>query len=159
MTVSGNIVYVSGQIVQVTNASGQCLCANISGQSVVANISGQVVATTNTQLIPISKAFIHNGALPAANANWLGADISPTNTPTLFRTMVAISKAGKFFAAVTNGANTQVIQFNNNSNIEASNAYMFDTLVHSGDSINFQCSVTAGTIMVLRVQEIDAATQ
>ncbi|TAL40394.1 MAG: hypothetical protein EPN89_19970 [Methylovulum sp.] len=110
--------------------------------------------------IPIEKANLHNQALPAANTNWLATDISPTNTPTTLMIEVAVSVAGSFRAVVTKGGNAQTVTFNVVSGpaLVAGGVYIFDLLVHSGDSVNFTYSVTGGTIQILRVQELDSAS-
>lgn len=105
-------------------------------------------------LAPIQKAFIHNQALPAAENNWLGTDITPMNTPCTFRITVGTSITGIFKTAITNGGNTQVLNFKESVAVVADSLYTFEILVHSGDTINFRFSTTTGTIRVLRVQEI-----
>lgn len=110
-------------------------------------------------LSPLAKANLHNVALVGMPANILGADLTPTNTPCLFRTQVAFDTAGVFSAAVTNGAPaTMVPEFNHGVVLPANSLFMFDMLVHSGDSVNFRYSVNA-QLLVLRCQEIVAATQ
>lgn len=109
-------------------------------------------------LAPIQKAFIHNQALPSIGNNFLTTDITPTNTPTLFRIMVGISITGILSVAITNGGDTQVLNFNSGVALGIDNLHLFEILVHSGDVINFRYSTTGGTIRILRVQEIFAAT-
>jgi len=50
------------------------------------------------------------------------------------------------------------VEFNAGASLVANALYIFDMLVHSGDKVNFRYSVNA-TLLVLRVQEIGAATQ
>lgn len=104
--------------------------------------------------VPIQKTFIHNQTLPAAENNWLGSDITPTNTPTLFRIMAGTSIVGMFRAVITNGGNTQVLNFNGGTALTVDSLYIFELLVHSGDTINFRFSTTTGTIRIFRVQEV-----
>ncbi len=110
--------------------------------------------------VPIEKANLHNQALPAINTNWLAADITPTNYPTTFSVEVAVSIAGNFSATVTNGGNTQIVMFNVVSGpaLIAGGLYIFNLLVHNGDSVNFVYSATGGTIQILRIQELDSAS-
>lgn len=123
------------------------------------NVSGSTVTIgTLTQFTPIEKAVIHNQAMPAANTNILGTDITPTNTPTTFRIMVSISVAARFSATITRAATTKTSKFNGGADLVTDTLFIFDLLVHSGDSINFQFSATGGTINDLRLQEIDSAT-
>lgn len=114
--------------------------------------------TNGSDLAPTQKAFIHNQALPAIGNNFLTTDITPTNTPTMFRIMVGISIAGVLSTAITNGGDTQVLSFNSGVALGIDNLHVFEILVHSGDSINFRLSTTTGIIRVLRVQEIFPAT-
>jgi hypothetical protein len=111
---------------------------------------------------PIEKANIHNQALPAANTNWLTTNIVPTNSPTTFMVEVAVSIAGNFSAVVTKAGNSQVVTFNvvPGPALVAGGLYIFNVLVHSGDSVNFQYSTTGvgAIIQLLRVQELDSAS-
>ena len=95
-----------------------------------------------------------------ASTNWLISDIIPTNTPTTFRIEVAVSIAGNFSATITNGGNSQTVIFNVLAGpiLIAGGVYIFDLLVHNGDSVNFIYSTTGGIIQILRVQEIDSAS-
>lgn len=119
-----------------------------------------ILPTSGSVFTPISKAIIHNQAQPAANTNIFGADLTPTNTPCNFRIQVLMSNAGNFSVAITNGGNTQVGLLNAvpGPALVAGAIYIFDVLVHAGDSINFRYSNTGGIIQILRVQEIDAST-
>lgn len=109
---------------------------------------------------PFDMVDMHDVALPAANTNWLPSDITPINTPTDFRIQVAVSISGNFDAAITNGGDTQVVTFNviPGPALVAGGLYIFDLLVHSGDTVNLRYSTTGGTIQILRVQEIDSAS-
>ncbi len=73
---------------------------------------------------------------------------------------VAVSVAGNFRAVVTKGGNSQTVTFNviPGPALVAGGVYIFDLLIHSGDSINFTYSVTGGTIQIFRVQELDSAS-
>lgn len=110
--------------------------------------------------IPIEKANLHNQTLPGIGTIWLTNDIIPTHTPSTLRIEVAVSVAGNFSARITKSGNSQVVTFNAVAGpaLVAGGVYIFDLLVHSGDSVNFQYSATGGTIQILRVQEIDAGT-
>lgn len=114
---------------------------------------------SQTSIIPIEKASLHNVPLPVINTNWLSSNIVPTRTPTTFRIEVAVSISGNFSAAITNRGDTQVVTFNvvAGPTLTANGVYIFDLLVHSGDTVNFRYSTTGANIQILRVQEIDAA--
>lgn len=110
-----------------------------------------------TQFTPIEKANQHNVSV-TADTDILSADLTPTNTPCLFRIMACLGTAGVFSAMVTKADSQQQLKLNAATNLVADAPYMFDLLVHDGDSVNFQHSAGA-TLKVLRVQEIVAATQ
>lgn len=110
-----------------------------------------------TQFTPIEKANEHNLSV-TADTDILSQDITPSNTPCLFRIMVCLNTAGVFSAMVTYSGSEQKLKLNAGVNLAADATYMFDILVHSGDSVNFQHSATA-TLKALRVQEIVGATQ
>lgn len=103
-------------------------------------------------------AVVHNQAV-LANANFLTTDLTPVNTPTTFRIQIAMSAVGNLTGRITRGGNTQTLTFNvvPGPALVADGLYMFDLLVHDGDSVNFRYSAAA-TIRVLRVQEIDSAS-
>jgi len=109
-------------------------------------------------LSPLARAEEHNVALVGMPADILGADLAPINTPCLFRTQVAFDTAGVFSTVVTRGGDPVVTEFNHGVVLTVNSLFMFDMLVHSGDSVNFRYSLNA-QMLVLRVQEIVAATQ
>lgn len=110
-----------------------------------------------TQFTPIEKANQHNVSV-TADTDILSSKITPSNTPCLFRIMVCLNTAGVFSAMITKSDSEQQLKFNAAGNLTADAVYIFDVLVHSGDSVNFQHSTNA-TLKVLRVQEIVSATQ
>lgn len=115
---------------------------------------------TQAQLTPLQKALEHNTAELAAT-DILGAALTPTNTPCLFRVMVSFDTAGVFSAIITNaggGGGAMQVNLNSGANLVANALYSFDHLVHLGDTVNYQISVGA-QLLVLRVQEIVAGVQ
>lgn len=120
----------------------------------------QIVDVSETSLIPFEIANLHDVSLPSAGDNWLDEDIVPLRPPTTIRIEVAVSNSGIFSAAITNDGNTQEVLFNATSGPELveNGVYVFELLVHRGDSINFRYSTDNGNIKILRVQEIDAST-
>ncbi len=105
-------------------------------------------------LAPVAKAAIFNDALPAAEAPWLGADITPTNSPSHIRIYVCVSVAGILRIARTNGGVTVVENLNSGGALVAGAAYNFVPIVwRTGDSINIRYSVTAGTILRMLIDE------
>lgn len=106
---------------------------------------------------PIEKANVHN-TIKGADTVVLGAAIAPTYNYSLFRIMVAIDSATVFNAVITKSSSAQTVKFNSGSNLVANALYMFDMLVHTGDTVNFKCT-GAVTYLVLKVQEIAAGVQ
>lgn len=106
--------------------------------------------------LPIEKANIHNGN-KNAGIDFLAA-LSPSDPPCLFRVQVMLPSAGKFTAKITKATTTSTCHFNGGSNLAASALYIFDLLVHSGDTVNFQSDQNQNGHL-LRVQEIAWAVQ
>lgn len=125
--------------------------------------------TISSQLFtPIQLGLVHNVAQPVANADifttLFGAPLTPVNTPTAYRIEVAMSNAGNFLANVVNpagGGGPAIVTFNviPGPALVANGLYVFDMDVSAGDVIDFRYSATGGTILILRVYEIDAAVQ
>ncbi|GAI77153.1 unnamed protein product, partial [marine sediment metagenome] len=94
-----------------------------------------------TKLIPLAKASIFNTALPAAETNWIGTDITPTNSPSYLRIYVCVSVTGILRVARTVGA-TVTEDLNSGADLVAGAAYLFTVPWRTGDSINIKYSVT-----------------
>lgn len=107
--------------------------------------------------LPIEKANVHNGNKDANN-DFLAADLSPSDYPVLFRVQVMLPAAGKFTAKIKKGTTTLTSHFNGGSNLVANGLYIFDVLMHTGDTINFQSDQNQDGHL-LRVQEIAWGTQ
>ncbi|MBA7695184.1 hypothetical protein ES703_103806 [subsurface metagenome] len=101
---------------------------------------------------PVEKANVHNGNI-GTNTNFLAADLSPSDYPVLFRVQVMLPATGKFTAMITKATTTLTCHFNGGSDLVANCLYIFDVLMHSGDTINFQSDKTQNGHL-LRVQEI-----
>jgi len=108
-------------------------------------------------LSPLARAEVHN-ALVVGGVDILGAAVAPLNTPCLFRVAVGFNAAGVFSVTITRAGNTQVQHLNHGVVLTADCLFLFDVLVHNGDTINYRYSVNA-TLQTLRLQEIAAATQ
>jgi len=128
---------------------------DVSGSTVT--VSGAITATI-TQLTPIQKALQHNVTLPAAGADLLGANLSPTNTPCSFRITIAVSITGQLTLVRINGGVEVKPLLNGGIALNERVEYTWDIQVYAGDTINLEYSVTGGTVMVLRIAEIDAST-
>jgi len=107
--------------------------------------------------IPLEKANVHNGN-KNANTDFLAAALTPSDYPVLFRVQVMLPAAGKFTAKITKATVTMTSHFNGGADLTASGLYIFDMLVHSGDSVNFQSDKDQNGHL-LRVQEITWGTQ
>lgn len=119
------------------------------------DISGDLANLT--KLIPLAKAAIFNTALPDAEANWLGSDIEPTNSPSYLRIYACVSVTGILRVARTIDAVTVTEDLNSGTSLVADAAYMFTVPWRTGDSINVRYSVTTGTIKRLLIDEIGGA--
>ncbi len=109
------------------------------------------------KLVPIAKADLFNTALPAAEANWLGSDITPTNSPSYLRIYACVSVTGILRVARTVGGVPVTEDLNSGTDLVAGAAYMFTVPWRTGDSINIRYSVTTGTINRLLIDEIGGA--
>ncbi len=140
----------------ITEWGGTALTGrDISGDFANLDIALSLLARM-AQFVPLEKAAQHEVA-ETAGVDILAADLTPTNTPCLFRIMVVLSVAGIFSARLTNGGTTVVANLNSGVALPADCAYMFDVLVHSGDTVNFQTTVNGN--VTLRVQEIVGGVQ
>lgn len=106
-------------------------------------------------LAPIQKANVFNTAV-AAEANILAAGITPTNTPSLLRVLVAVSASAVFRLVLTRGATTVVLDFNQGTALTPNALYLFGFPWRSGDSVNFRISAAA-TVLLLTADEVGAA--
>lgn len=122
------------------------------------NISSRQITR---KALPLEKANVHNGS-KAGNTDFLTSNLTPSTyirgsttyrIPTLFRVQIMLPSAGKFTAKITDGTNELTCHYNGGSNLTANALYIFDTLMHDGDQINFQ-SDQAQAGFLLRVQEI-----
>jgi hypothetical protein len=107
------------------------------------------------QFVPLAKAT-QRAVAETGGVDILGADLTPTNNPCLFRVMVMLSVAGVFSAQLKNGG-TSVLNFNGGVALTAGAVYMFDHLMGAGDTVNYQTDVSAN--VTLQVQEIVAGAQ
>jgi hypothetical protein len=125
---------------------------DVSGSSVTIG-----AITSITQFTPIQKALQHNVALPAAGADLLGAALIPTNTPCSFRISIAVSVSGQLKLDRINGGVEVKTYLNGGIALNESVEYTFDVQVYTGDTINLEYTSTGGTVMILRIAEIDAS--
>ena len=68
--------------------------------------------------------------------------------------MIVVSQATKLYAAVSHdAANEKKMVFNGNQDLAANTVYIFDLLVHQGDTVNYEVDDDSTTVWC-RVQEI-----
>ena len=101
---------------------------------------------------PILKGSVFNTAV-TANTNIFTSDLSPTNSPTTFRIYACFNTSGILTVRRTKSGMTVSEQLNDGSALAANGVYMFDIIVESGETINFQYSVNA-TATALKVLEV-----
>jgi hypothetical protein len=88
-----------------------------------------------------------------ANINILSVELSPSFTPTTFRVQIVLDTPGVFSLILTKTTVAVIHQFNSGVALAANAVYIFDHLVHHGDTVNYQTTV-AGNV-TLRIQEIN----
>jgi len=143
-----------------TKQSGADLAPLLQGLMIAVSELNNTIQNTALDietLQPIARASLHNEAI-AADSDILSSPAEPERTPCLFRVMACFDAAGALSAVVSNGGDSQVVKLNSGNDLVASAVYIFDLLLHEGDSVNFRYSVDA-TVKVLRVQEIDIGVQ
>jgi hypothetical protein len=100
---------------------------------------------------PINRTNIFNTDLPAADANFLAADIKPTFEPGKLKIYVCIAVNGNFYVHRTSGA-ASVDEYL--GALTANNAQLFEVPWVGGESINFRHSADTAKILKLQVDEI-----
>jgi len=108
------------------------------------------------RLTPVVKASIFNTSV-SANTNIFSNNLTPTNSPTVFRIYATFSAAGTLTVKRTKSATTISETLNGGNALSANAAYIFDIIVESGETINLQYSVAA-TALVLKVIELPVMT-
>lgn len=101
-----------------------------------------------------AKARVFNTALPAAEADILGTDITPTDSPSYLRIYFVCAISGILRVARTVGGTTIDENLNAGVALTANAAYMFTVPWRTGDGIDFQYSATGGNILTLDVVEV-----
>lgn len=121
-------------------------------------VTGTVSVTGLTTFTPVQKALQHNVSLPSpAGSDLLGAALVPTNTPCSFRITIAVSITGQLTLDRINGGVEVRTFLNGGISLNPSVEYTWDVQVYAGDTINLEYSTTGGTVMILRIAEIDAS--
>jgi hypothetical protein len=112
-------------------------------------------ALLRDMLKPASKGSVFNTSI-TADTDIFSSDLSPTNTPCVFRIYACFSASGVLTVRRTRGAATVSEQLNGGSSLNANAAYMFDILVDGGETINLRYSADA-TCLKLSVAEVGVA--
>jgi len=152
------ISYLRFTAVPVNTATVITIGALPGGIAVAAGCPYSIKRSLNP-LLPLERALLHNVVGYTAADDMLGADLAPLNTPCLFRVTACFNAAGILSVETTNvagGGGAVVQQLNGGVALNNNSLYLFEHLVHAGDTINYQYSVNA-TIMTFRVQEIVGA--
>lgn len=124
----------------------------------IVTVTGAPV-TLNVNLAPVALASLTSAVQPASGVAIIGGGgLTPVSTPTSIKVEVAMSNSGQFFAII-NGVSTLL-----NANVlppalVVNGLYVFEIALNAGDTIDFSYVYAgpAGTIQILRVQEIDSA--
>lgn len=101
-----------------------------------------------------AKARVFNTVLPAAEADILGTDITPTDSPSYIRIYFVCATAGILRVARTVGGTTITENLNAGNALTANAAYMFTVPWRSGDGIDFRYSATGANVLTLDVIEV-----
>lgn len=102
----------------------------------------------------IAKAALFNSALPAAEANWLDADIIPSQSPSCLRIYVCTNLAGIIRVARTRDSTALTEDLYSGLSLTANAAYLFTIPWRSDDRVNIRYSTTGGIIRRLLIDEI-----
>jgi hypothetical protein len=102
--------------------------------------------------IPLRRAELHNTAY-TANADMLAPDLTPEDTFALFRIYVCLNTAAVFKVVHDDGSTEVDVAMNGGAQLTANAGYMFDVLVDTGDTINFEADQNV-TILKMIVEEI-----
>lgn len=105
------------------------------------------------RLIPVEK--IAEEALAfTSGVDVLTTAIAPSMAPSLLKIMVATDTAALFKANITpSGGSERTVIFNSNTDLTVNNEYIFNLLMLSGDSINFELD-DGGNLILFRAIEI-----
>jgi len=122
--------------------------------AVVAGDTYSIKRVVNS-LSPLARAEVHNVAV-VGGANILGAALAPVNTPALFRLTAGFDTAGILSIILIRGGVPMTQNFNHGVVLTANSLFMFDAVLHSGDTCNFVYSVNA-QLQTFRLDEIVAA--
>ena len=102
--------------------------------------------------IPLRRAEIHDTAY-TANADMLTTDLTPEDTFAMFRIYVCLDTAAIFKVIHDDGSSEVDVAMNGGAQLVAQAGYMFDALVDTGDTINFEADQNV-QIEKLIVEEI-----
>jgi hypothetical protein len=107
--------------------------------------------------LPVEQANVHDVA-KNSGADFLATDLTPNDTPSLFRVQVSLDTAAVFSVEIKKGGTAKIVEFNSGAQLIADSLYFFDHLMHSGDTCNYQADQNV-QVDILRVQEVGWAVQ
>ena len=102
---------------------------------------------------PINRGLIQDTA-KTSGADFFATDLSPKFSPSTFRIMISVDTATRLSATIENDSTEMTAHFNAGVDLTADCLYIFDLLVHQGDTVNFEVDDTVN-VDICRVQEID----
>lgn len=114
-------------------------------------------ANQDPLLKPVNHADEFNVAAPGVNTDILGADLTPTHSPSRLRVTVLLATESVFKARVARSGTTFDADFNGGSALKANSLYTFDLVWMAEDAVNFQVE-TDGVIQKLQADEIGASS-
>ena len=116
-------------------------------------------SASEARFTPIAKGRIFNTTVNSA-AEFFSSELSPTFSPTLFRTLISLAATARLRARADNGVIAFASSLNGTSSVTLNTWYMFDLLARSGDTWNFDhTSGTSVRVQYMLVDEIPAGTQ
>lgn len=115
-----------------------------------ASALGRLLVSTQSEPVVVGAIF---NTVVAANVDFFGVDLAPTNTPTTFRISVSLDAAGVLNVMRIEGGVTVTEHLNANVALAADCLYEFNITVAEDQTINLQHSI-GGTILSCTVVEV-----
>jgi len=110
--------------------------------------------TALSKWLPVAKARLTNVALPVAYDSFLPVHVTPTTSPSYLVVYICITIPAVFEWQRWVGGVAHSEVCNSGVPLVAGSAYMFATSWRAGDSMNFRCNATGGTITCLDLLEV-----
>jgi hypothetical protein len=107
-------------------------------------------------LYPTLLAYLWNTVV-SANVNFLLNNLVPNKTPCRFRITICMTLSGILYVMRQSSAGIKSFQMNAGNALNANAEYIFDIVVDSGETVNFQTSANP-YLLKFSVVEIDEMT-